>query len=117
MAVSLRVLLHDTTQSISVFKQLGLKDAWMFDSTADPVHPRNLASTTGLVVMRFGTSNGTAVGKYVAPLEEAARPARPQIPFQGWWMDPVTKLTSTGDTWSRKQYVLELANQGRRRTR
>lgn len=56
MAVSLRVLLHDTPQSISVFKQLGLKDSWTFDDTAGPVNPRNMAPTTGLVMMRTRTS-------------------------------------------------------------
>lgn len=110
MAVSLRVLLHDTPKSISVFKQLGLKDSWTFDDTAGPVNPRNLAPTTGLVMMQTQFTNGAAEGTYVPLLAVGSpHPPRPPIQFSGWWMDPVAKL-GNGDTWSRKDYVLELAN-------
>lgn len=110
MAVSLRVLLHDTPQSISVFKQLGLKDSWTFDDTAGPVNPRNMAPTTGLVMMRTQITNGAAEGMYVALLAEGSpSPSLAPIRFSGWWMNPVAKLDN-GDTWSRKDYVKELAN-------
>ena len=49
--------------------------------------------------------------KYHAPLDDLIPPllANPTKPFDAWWTDPVTKDT-TGALFSRRDYVLNLAN-------
>lgn len=108
LAVLLRVLLHDTKQSHSLLKQLGVKDRLDLLDTAEPIHPANLLPTPGLVIMQMTTTETGASGQYVAPLGNE-RPSGWRLkPFAGWWQNPVMKVDGT---WSRRDLVLSLANQ------
>lgn len=106
LAVVLRVLLHDTRVSHSLLKQLGVKDRLEFLDTADPINPRNLLPTPGLVIMQTTITIDGAEGQYVAPLGDRPTPSR-YISFASWWQEPVMKVDGT---WSRKDLVLTLAN-------
>lgn len=108
LAVVLRVLLHDTEMSHSLLEQLGVKRRLDFLDTAQPIDPKNLANTPGLLMMRATwTGDGGVQGDYVAPLG-MERPFPPRISrFTAWWDNPVMKVDGT---WSRKQLVLILAN-------
>lgn len=110
LAVTLRVLLHDTSSSHSLLEQLRVKGSIDFTDTAAPINPRNLAATPGLVLMQMEMQPGVPVGSYIAPLG-MERPFRNRpAPFAGWWSNPVMKEPS-GKTWSRRDFVLVLANQ------
>jgi hypothetical protein len=106
IAVTLRVLLHDTGQSHSLLHQLKVKDRMMFLDTADPIHPRNLAPTPGLVMMKMTARADGSDGRYVAKLDMSRTSSLKG--FASWWTDPVMKVDGT---WSRKELVLTLANQ------
>lgn len=107
LAVVVRVLVHDTANSRSLLSQLGVKNVLNFTDTAQPINPRNLAPTEGLVIMRIGPTGGA----YVAPLGDGPpeRYSRTKG-FRDWWEQPVSKL-SDGRFVSRMQYVLPAANQ------
>jgi hypothetical protein len=108
LATTIRTLLHDTSKSHSILSQLGVKDRMAFMNTAEPINPRNRASTLGLVIMKAGVG-----GEYVAPLDKPGRAFPPTaVPFGIWWEGTVTNLV--GDQamrLSRRDYVLMVANQ------
>lgn len=111
IAVSLRLLLHDTAQSHSLLQQLGLKAALMWIDTAIPINPNNLLpSHPGLVLMRVTTRESGTMGSYVPPLGDLS-PDRthPPASFGPWWNTEVMR-DSDGQTWSRKDLILTLAN-------
>lgn len=108
LAVVLRVLLHDTQRSHSLLKQLGVKDRLEFLDSAEPIDPKNLLPTPGIIIMRMTTSADGPKGEYIAPLDMGRPDAGRQIPFACWWSNPVMKVDGT---WSRKQLVLALSNQ------
>lgn len=107
LAVTLRVLLHQTDRSHSLLDQLGIKDRFDWHNTADPLKPSNQAPTIpGLVHMKIVVGTG---GTYEAPLRN--RPPHlleRRSAFAGWWNDPVSRFP--GSTWCRKDYVLTLSN-------
>lgn len=106
MAVTLRVLLHDTKQSHSLLSQMGvLAGTTLFVDTAVPIDPRNLVSNPGLVMMRV-VSGGE--GTYVPGMGDGPMPAR-MTAFDAWWTEPITKYGDDG-LWSRKDHVLAMAN-------
>ncbi|MFK5689619.1 hypothetical protein ACI3EY_08120 [Ornithinimicrobium sp. LYQ92] len=108
LAVSLRVLLHDTKSSHSILGQLGIKKNCTFLDTAGPVDPANLISTLGLVMLR-GTSlgDGSADGKYV-PLLGGGPFDFGLVPYEKWWNGPVMKVDD--HSWSRWELVSSLAH-------
>lgn len=103
----LRVLLHDTSVSHSLVKQLGVKDRMNFLDTADPINPRNLLPTPGLVIMKATTTADGLDGRYVAPLDMDRPSGSRTVAFHGSWHDPVMKADGT---WSREELVLALSN-------
>jgi hypothetical protein len=106
LAVTLRVLLHDTVQSHSLLGLLGVKERMKFTNTAAQIEPDNVLPTLGLVTMM--PVRGTP--RYVAPLGNLAPPAvRPPADFSVWWNNDVTK-DKYRNLWSRKSFVLTLAN-------
>jgi hypothetical protein len=127
LAVVLRVLLHDTGASRSVLGQLNVKQNLRFLNTADPIDPFNLMPTWGLVHLTFGISpDGTPNARYEPrrndPVDVGEPPpdladklqARPiyvpELPFDRWWQEPVTR-DAHGNLFSRRDYVLTLSNQ------
>lgn len=107
LATVIRVLLHDTRRSTPLLQQLSLKDTIRYLDTAEPINPRNLLPTPGLVVMRVESGRGA---NYVAPLRDrpvAHGPSAKQ--FEPWWTDAVTK-DSDSALFTRRDYVLTLSN-------
>lgn len=125
LAVSLRVLLHDTRRSRSVLGQLGWKDKLQYVNSLRP-----LEIAPGFVVA-LGTDEGETVGEafglvvlrtdqlgnlvYAAPLGEPApaplgrQAIPPTLPFADWWNDKV--LCSEGQvTFSRWDLVDQMAH-------
>jgi hypothetical protein len=110
LAVTLRVLMHDTSASKSLLGQLGVKSRLAFTDTAEPIRPTNLMATPGLVIMKFTSTEHGSHGEYVPPLDMLS-PGRikPPVPFAAWWNNRVMK-EQNGHTWSRRDFVTELAS-------
>jgi hypothetical protein len=83
--------------------QLGVKSKLQWLDTAAPIWPGNLLATPGLVLFRSGEGKL----EYEAKLDDSIR--RGAKPFERWWDDPVTK-DAEGELFSRRNYVLTLAN-------
>ena len=101
IATHIRVLVHDSSRSHSLLKQLGYKDTLQLVSLAEPYIPANLAPYHGLLNIAIG--NGM---RYVPKLDSVARRL---VPFDDWWDEPVLK-DPEGTLYSRKDLVLAVAN-------
>lgn len=125
LAVSLRVLLHDTRHSRSVLGQLGWKDKLQYVNSLRPLEiapgfvvalgtdtGETAGEAFGLVVLRTDQNGNLA---YAAPLGEPApvplggQAIPPTLPFADWWNDKV--LYSEGQaTFSRWDLVDQMAH-------
>ena len=106
LALTIRLLVHDTEKSKSLLALLGLKSTMGFFDTAHDVNPRNLMSHHGLVGLRIGAGEGS----YFAPLDENM-PGRPNkyVFFADWW-NKVVIIDSQKSRFLRRELVLALAN-------
>jgi hypothetical protein len=106
LAVTIRVLLHDTDLSHSLLNQLRVKEKLLFTDTALHEAPGRIQMGPGLAMLKFTSGEG---GEYV-PMLDNLSPTRiqPPLPFAGWWQSSI--LMGTGPSWTRKKLVLELAN-------
>ncbi len=84
LAVSLRVLLHDTRSSTSLLKQLDKKNH-SFINTALAFDEDNVASHCGLVNIS-ATNQGA---EFIAPLDGAIVGTKNWTPFEDWWNQAV----------------------------
>ena len=103
MAVSVRVLVHDTKRSHSLLKQLDQKDSKLLD-TAWKYSSNNLLSYSGLIA----TSIGAEGIQHVALLDTA--PNSRWVSFDEWW-NQVVFAKHGEESLLRKDIVLGLANQ------
>jgi len=107
MAVTIRVLLHDTKNSKSLLGLLGLKDKTRYLDTSPDLNKKNMMSHTGLVHTR-ATDQGVS---YYAPLSNGIPDNKPKyIRFPDWWNKVVIK-DQKKNTFKRRELVLTLANQ------
>lgn len=103
MALSIRVLVHETRSSHALLAQLGLLNTDFID-TAREIDPDNLLSHSGLTMMLHGGVNGG----FAAPLDDT--PFKVSRPFADWWAAPVMK-DGQRRILTRKDLVLTAANQ------
>lgn len=106
IAVSIRVLVHDTGRSKSLLGQLGRKSQDFVDS-AFPIVPENKSTHSGLVVTSMVPGSGA---KYVPFLDEAPHGGVKLVEFERWWKAPVF-VDSRGRALTRRDLVLTVANQ------
>lgn len=104
LAVVIRVLLHDTGQSISLLRHLDKKDILFYD-TANDYDPMNLAPTTGLVLIMSGPDGA----KYVPPLDDNIRPQNRKVPFEKWW-EKIVIADNQGNKLTRRDIILDVTN-------
>lgn len=108
LAVSLRVLLHDTDASHALLDQLGVKNKLRFTETSVPMSPYSLGPTTGLVMKRLSLS--VPSGSYIAPLGNIPPPRiKPPVKFGLWWTSNIY-VDDDNVAWTRKKFVQTLAN-------
>jgi hypothetical protein len=105
LAVSLRVLFHDTRNSKSLLAQLGKKDTSNYIDSSMPFMEGNLLSEGGLVAMILREKRSG----YVAFLDDSPIESR-LVSFEKWWSDPVFR-DARGSFLSRKDLILAMANQ------
>ena len=103
MAVTIRILVHDTGASASLLGQLDRLGGSFF-STAAPHQPENISTHGGLV---FHAGEGSEA-RYVAMLDVV--PYKDWLPFKAWWEEPVF-VDDQRVTLTRRDLVLTAANQ------
>jgi hypothetical protein len=109
IATAIRVLVHNTSHSQSLLDQLGLKSQLQFLDTALVVGSlRKTKVSPGLVSVEIA-ARGTGI-RWIAPLDHLpdSRLLR-RRPFQPWWETDIHR-DPDGNTWSRRDFVLHLAN-------
>ncbi len=116
LAVSLRIFLHDSRNSTSLLQHLGVKDKLPFKDTAAAVpSPASSPDTVvwafsgGLCMVKAGSDDLTfhpPVGGEEGKLDRS----HPDACFEDWWIRPLLSDMS-GNTFSRQDFVLAVANQ------
>lgn len=106
LAVSVRVLVHDTPQSKSLLGLLGFKAGMAVLNTSIPYDKNNILGHHGLVGIKLGGGDN----RYFAPLGDGS-PARPNkyVLFPDWWNDTVI-VDKYKSKFSRRELVMALAN-------
>ncbi len=102
LAVSVRVLVHDTNSSSSLLTLANRKSIDFADS-ADPYDDENVLSHSSLIQIRM-TSQGA---KPKPHLDDALQPR--YVPFDAWW-NGIVLVDSNKNEFSRKDITLYLAN-------
>jgi hypothetical protein len=102
MAVSIRVLVHDTSMSHSLLKQLGWQNRQFYD-TSRGIDITQLHGQHPLIYLDFAASRA---GRFVPALDD---PPGRFIPFDDWWNAPVLMDTESR-LLTRKELILAVAN-------
>jgi hypothetical protein len=110
-AVKLRVLLHDTSKSTSLLRQLGVKKAFRYLDTAGAADPNNLFPTWGLIKVKLHVGPADDSAEYEASLDNSSkRTGDRYLDFNEWWSRIVIKDIQ-GNELSRKDLVMLLAHE------
>jgi hypothetical protein len=105
LAVTIRVLVHDTQASHSLLRQLGMKDI-KFTDTCPVNPPGNLMSFHGLAAVTFDSPKNS----YAAMLDDVPPSELREVAFEEWW-NKVICIDKNKETLSRRQLILSAANQ------
>lgn len=108
LAVIIRVLVHDTSQSTSLLTMLGRKRQMLFYDSASEYDPRNLTASNCLTVIRLSADGA----RYVAPLDDLspARDKNKRRIFDNWWKSLIIYKDNKNNTFTRSDLVLAVAN-------
>jgi hypothetical protein len=117
LAVAIRVLVHDTKQSRSLLKQLGIKGKLRFTDTAlhHKAQPKHLGgnrySVTSVVHAGLvGWESGPRGWRFFALLDDLSEERRnPPVPFGDWWHKVFLRDTER-HALTRKRVTLDVAN-------
>jgi hypothetical protein len=107
LAVTLRILLHDTKNSHSLLDQLGKKNIRFYDSAADDFPGNVMRSYHGLTSIRVSFDEGEKT-RYRPRLDVSGDVE--MLEFEPWW-NAVVIRDAAERTLSRKDLVLSMANQ------
>jgi hypothetical protein len=106
LAVTIRVLVHDTANSSSLLGQLGLKSTLFLD-TAILQDPANLLPYGSLIQMIFGPSGAS----YIPSLDQLPPNTTPNsVSFDQWWSRPIFRNKEM-QVLTRKDLILSVADQ------
>src|SRR5690348_11210645 len=104
IALSLRVLLHQSDHSQSLLEQLGLRSKRFMDTAFD-LNPKNLLTECPLTAIQLGQTS-----KYVALCQTGSdHRSHRWLPFHLWWNNNVIK-DEKGRFFNRRELVLNVAN-------
>lgn len=103
MAVTLRILLHDTKNCKSLLGQLNKKGIQFHDTTIEDMS-NVTTSYCGLVMVSIGSGRT----KYIAMLDDV--PCKKMVDFDTWW-NAIIFRDLEGHQISRKNLVVTMANQ------
>lgn len=106
IALSLRVLLHDTERSQSLLSLVGLKDISFLDSSGG-IRLDNLLPSSTLTLTKMSTNDPRFVPRCLLP-------DNPAIPKRGTtfndWRNQIVIVDTNGHQFSRRELVLNVAN-------
>jgi hypothetical protein len=115
LALTIRVLLHDTDKSKSLLEQLGLKSELAFLDTRTRREPptgfqavSQLGWPTGMVRYSMTLGGGPTTFRADLGSDRESRPA--EVAFDAWWEDSLL-VSKDGTTWNRRRLILGAANQ------
>lgn len=111
LAVVIRVLLHDSSHSISLMTQLGIKGTNFLDTSLDTSYdydPQNLVSFTGLVLIRKFPGGAEFVPRCKLPPKPKGEPIK-FVSFNDWW-NKVVIVDKQKNKFKRCDLVLALSN-------
>jgi hypothetical protein len=115
LATTVRVLVHDTSQSHSLVGQLGTTDRlWVSDTSFLPFHVGGMDANQALTLIHKVLFPQTALvtlgpGLYVPHCATYDTRMAPQRPFADWWSASIASDPGNFKV-TRKQLVLDLAN-------
>jgi hypothetical protein len=112
LAVSLRILLHDTGRSTSLLTHLGVKDKLPFRNTASEPHPPGVIVmfNGGLCNIRSTLGEGGGRSRFVPTLDsDPERNSQPEQCFEDWWTTPILN-DQEGNSFSRSDFIDAVAN-------
>jgi len=108
LSMQLRILLHTgRPPGVALLDQLGGAFNWKrFWSAMIPDSPRGLLGYSGLIIMKLGEGDV----KYLPSLDDLAEQFLQFQSFLQWWQRGIVFKDKLGQTFSRKDLVLALAN-------
>ena len=101
IATIIRILLHDTNKSTSLFKHLDMKSQIFFLSTTGPYIPKNLLSYEGLLAM-------SSTGFYLPHCLSDSKIQGIFYSFENWWNEII--IDDKINVFSRKNIILNVAD-------
>jgi hypothetical protein len=104
LALTIRILVHDTKSSQSLLGQMGRK--LEFYDTSSDLDPQNILAHSGLI----STLTGPHQTRYAAMLDNIPSSTVKMIDFDSWWNKPVF-VDKQGRELTRKDLILTSANQ------
>jgi SEC-C motif len=107
LAVTIRILVHDTRSSTSLLTQLNQKKRLFYD-TSVPDEAGNLVPYGALTQIAAGLESATYLPFLDGPLPRGVQPRH--VEFEPWWMAPIIR-TVNEDIFSRRDLVLSMADQ------
>ena len=109
IAQTLRVLLHDTSSSISLLRQLRIKDVLEFYSTHDESLMTEIwISSLTMPQIGVDVAESTLTGSKIIPRISVTKKVD-NIDFMKWW-EGENVLIFKGQNWTRKKLVLAASN-------
>lgn len=102
LAVSIRVLVHDTPASASLLGQLGMKGGTFIDTATERPQPGIRTSYAGLIGMFLGRGSS----KYLPHLDSSESKT---VPFEQWWNAPIIIDFAQREI-TRRRLILAVAN-------
>jgi len=110
MAVSIRVLVHDTTKSKSLLAQLKQKNIQFYDSSFKH-YPRSISPYMGLISISATFSGESSVIKYAPNLDMFAVGSMVRTTdFDTWW-NAIIFVDGNDNQLTRKSLILSVAEQ------
>jgi hypothetical protein len=116
LALTIRVLVHDTDGSKSLLEQLNLKSALAFvDTHTRPEQPsgpqvaRQLGWPPGMVVLSTAVGGPSTTFRAVLDSDKESRSAK--VAFDVWWQQSPLLVAKDGRSWNRRRFILGAANE------
>jgi len=106
LAVAIRILVHDTSESESLITQLNMKNILFYDTASD-FSPNERLTHIGLAALKLG---GTGGAEYSALLDDLPPyKLNKKVPFSDWW-NKIVIVDKEYNQFTRKSLVLNVAN-------